>query len=329
VSTYAPIWRHKATRGISRRCLAPVGLPTSNSMPPKRRDDFLNALDATRTSLFTGLGELITALGRWVEANPEAVAKILLWLQESERRQVSPDGSSGRSFLELILPANWIGLRAGVLEKAQQVMVETGVCLAWAPNAQVIEALVRAPDEATRDKELLRHATLILEDLEAVLAEVESPYLGELKEGLSQAVVAYRAGLPMPAQAMAAAIVTTVLEGHYGFEHFKNARQSFGEERPEAAGIWSSRRASVQWAIRMSILNQQHRPIHGRFNRHLTAHDLDSGQYDEVNALTGLLLAGGSLRELQEMYWLAERGGAVSYSLRPLGTNRPGALRAI
>jgi hypothetical protein len=262
--------------------------------------------------------EVAKKLNEWIKANPEAIAKMLLWLQEQEDKGGAERDRDGRSFYELILPANWRTLRAAVLERAQRLMVETGLCLVWVPNAEVIEALVQAPNKAARDQELVHNADSILEDIEGAGEEVLSPHLADLKAGLAQGVDAFRLGLSMPAQAMSAAIVTTILEGHYGFERFGQARRAFGEEHPDEVGLWSSRRASIHWGLRTAILNKQQRPTDGGFSRHSTAHDVGGGQYSQSKALEALLLAAGSLRELQETYWLAERGYVGNYPLRPL-----------
>jgi hypothetical protein len=58
----------------------------------------------------------------------------------------------------------------------------------------------------------------------------------------------------------------------------------------------------------MAILQSRYRPPGAGFNRHLSAHGVDPRQFREPHALEGLMLLGGSIRELHEIYRVAERG---------------------
>jgi hypothetical protein len=271
----------------------------------------------------SGLLGLLLRTGRqlqnWAQENPEAIAKILLWAEEGDSSRSSADGeSSARSFADLILPANWMTLRLGVLNRARHLMTETGICLAWVPGPDVIESIVGASTKEERDQVLIANSDSILDDIEHVVAEVNNPQLLELRSGAEEAVSAFEGGLCMASQAMSAAVITAVLEDHYGFKRFDEARRVFDTEHPNTASVWSSRRIAVQWAIRQAILGPHQRPVDGGFSRHLTAHSVNRTQYNEPNALNALLLAAGSLRELQEIYCVGKRGFAVTAHLQRL-----------
>jgi hypothetical protein len=256
---------------------------------------------------------------RWMKENPEATAKILLWLEEGNRRQSSAEEvMAGRAIVDLFIPSNWRSLRIGVVNRAQLLMVETGICLAWVPGPDVIEALLRASNKEERDETLLTHTDSIVTAVEDVLAEVGHPGLTELTQGVLEAVAALDSGLPMASQAMSAAVITSVLQDHYGFKKFDEARAFFDNEHPGVASMWSSRRALVQWALRHAILGPHQRPADGSFSRHLTAHTVTSAQYTKANALGALLLAAGAVREMQEIYWVGKSGFAATPYLQQL-----------
>jgi hypothetical protein len=259
--------------------------------------------------------ELGARLQRWLDENPEAWAKIQLWFEESSHPPQAERGLAG-SFLDQLLPVNWQTLRIGQLQAAQRLMEETGICLVWVPRAEVIQALLSCANKPEREQALLKHAEEILADIDAILAAASHPQIRELKESGAEAVAAFRSGYERASQALSAAVVSAILEDHYGFEGFGHAREAFEAERPTDVGVWSSRRVSIQVALHRAILRSDQMPPDGGFNRHLTAHSVDGEQYSRPNTLSALLLAAGSLRELQEMYRIGERGFAPTPQLR-------------
>lgn len=274
---------------------------------------------AERKGLLGMLLQLGMEIQRWMETNPEASAKIMLWLEESNARGLASENEQPvRSFFDLILPANWRSLRIGVLNRAQQLMIDDGICLAWVPGPDVLEAIVAAPTREERDQVLVEKADAILRDIDQVVEEVRQPQLDETKAVLIEAVGAFRAGYQVPAQSTAATVITDLLENHYGFRRFAEARDFFDNEHPERAGFWSSRRAAVQWVLRAAILGPHQRTGNGGFSRHLTAHSASRTQYTEAHALEALLLAAGSLREMQEIYRVSEYGFAATPHLSQL-----------
>lgn len=271
-----------------------------------------------------GLGELGARFRGWLEQNPEAVAKILLWLEESSAA-APEEGRPERGFLDQILPSNWQGMRVGVLQETQTLMEETGLCLVWVPGLEVIEALLGAPDRDRRDAVLLANEDGILTAVDSTLALVAHPQLRDLRLSVAEAALALRADLGRASQALSAAAITSILEGHYGFG-FGGARQAFEEEGPASAGLWSARRVWVQASLHRAILRADQVPAEGGFNRHATAHNVEDGQYSRVNSIVGLLLATGALRELQEMYRVGERGFAPTPHLHRLASPDDPAL---
>ena len=182
---------------------------------------------------------------------------------------------------------------------------ETGLCLVWAPEADLVARLVGAAGKEDRDAVLVRNSDPILTSIERVVAEVVHPELRLLRESVIEAVHTARAGYFGASQALSAAILTSVLKEHYGFS-FRLARRAFDTEPPAAADIWSHRRALVQRAIQLSILNSHKHSPDGGFNRHITGHGSDLNHLSEPHSLEALMLVGGTLRELQVVYRIAE-----------------------
>jgi hypothetical protein len=246
----------------------------------------------------------------WIECNPEGAARIALWMEEElgSAEEVGTPADLFRSFVEGLVPPNWWPLRIGMQGEAQRVMTETGICLVWVPPAGVVEAIVIAKSKEDRDKVLLANAVEILDAVDIALSEATHPQLEPTAAAARAALAAQRAGFNGPAQSHTASVLCELIEGHYGFDDFGDARRAFKGEPATAAGLWSSRRASVQQAIFMAIIQSKYRAPDAGFNRHLSAHGVDPRQFCESHAIEGLMLLAGAVRELHEIYRVADCG---------------------
>jgi len=236
------------------------------------------------------------------------------------------DGLLGllRTFFLGVAPPNWQALPVGMNLQADKLICETGLCLVWVPEADVIAELVDSTDKHDRDAVLVRNTDPILDSIERVLTEVAHPQLGLLRESALEAVDTARAGFFGASQTLSATILTAVLEEHYGFT-FGLARQAFESEPPASAGLWSHRRALVQRAIHISILRSDLRSPDGGFNRHISGHGSDLDHLSQPHAVEALMLVGGTLREMHEVYRLAERGFAPTPQIKRSAAARLGA----
>jgi hypothetical protein len=259
----------------------------------------------------------------WFTENPEAVARLMVWASDQIKEDVDEPGflTLGRSFLFTVAPPNWQLLPPDVHGQADRLIRETGLCLVWTPDADVISRLAKAPDKHARDEVLLLHSNRILNSVAARMEEVTRAELERLRDMAVEAVEAHRSGYFAASQTLSAAIVTAVIEDHYGFK-FVTARAAFGAEAPETAGLWSHRRALVQRALHIAIENSWLRTPESGFNRHLTSHGSEPCHYSEIHAIEALLLMAGSLRELNETYRLAEMGFGVSPRLQACAVSR-------
>jgi hypothetical protein len=264
---------------------------------------------APQSSLATWAAELRCRLADWIERNPEGAARIALWMEEELEH---PDERAPvdllHSFIEAVVPRNWWSMGVGLHVQAWKVMAETGVCLIWVPPGEVVEAVLRCDCKQARDEALLANSAQILDSADQALSEAVHPRLDLSVAAACEAVSAQRAGLTRAAQSLTATLLGEIVEGHFGFDDFGSARRAFEREPASSAGLWSTRRAAVQEALLMAILQSRFRPPEAGFNRHLSAHGVDPLQFRESHALEGLMLLAGTLRELHEVYRVAERG---------------------
>lgn len=264
------------------------------------------------------LWRLVRGIGAWAERNPQAVEAILWALSEigTPAGEQEADMPGAKRFLRRVLPANWLEMRIGLQDAARRTMAETGICLAWVPRPDVIAAIVAAKSQEERDRALVSNEAEILADLAAALAEAKSQELMDLAESAQQAVAAYRAGLRRPAQALAGAAITTVLADHFGEKNFAEARRRLTPRAPAAVDLRVARRAMLEWCLLAAIALSYSEPPPG-FNRHLTVHRVGTKQYTDANALAGLMLLVGLLRELHEVYAIGDHGIPLRLRERP------------
>lgn len=254
--------------------------------------------------------ELRRRLDQWIANNPEGAARLALWMEDQMEPSLGPRAPIDhvQSLVETFVPANWWTMRVGLHQQARKLMAQTGICLIWVPPADLVEALVHADGKAAREEVLLAGSGEILDSIERVLADATHPRLGPSVAAAQEAVEAQRAGLTRAAQSLSASLLGEIVEVHFGYEDFGAARRAFAQEPATGSSFWSSRRTAVQEALRIAILQSKFRPAEAGFNRHLSAHRVDPAQFCEPHALEGLMLLGGALRELHDVYRVAERG---------------------
>jgi hypothetical protein len=282
------------------------------------------AVELSLPSQLTQLGhELRARIRRWAERNPEGMARLSHWV--FNRLPAVEEGlnllSLMRSFVLNFAPPNWYSLPPEFVARADRLVCKTGLCMIWVPGPEVVAKLLQAPDKATRDAVLVDCRAEILDSLDARLAEVMHPELAGLRALAAEAAQAARFGVPAAAQALAAAVISGIVNDHYGLS-FGSAREEFEIEAPATAGFWSHRRTLVQRSLQLAILKSGNRPADGGFNRHLSSHGSDPSHYGEVHAIEALLLMTGALRELEESYLIAELGFAASAPLRDFAARR-------
>jgi hypothetical protein len=261
-----------------------------------------------RDELIAPFQRLMRGIGGWAERNPEAFGTILWALSEvATPRDQERDMRGVERFLRRVLPANWLEMSVGLQNAARRTMAETGVCLAWVPRPEVVAAIVATKERDDRDTVLVSNEMEILDDLTSALAQATSVELTDLVESAEEAVAAYRAGLPRASQALAGAAITTVLADHFGEDNFAEARKRLTPPGTVTVDLRVARRAMIEWCLLAAIALSYSEAPPG-FNRHVTAHRVGHEQYTDANALAGLMLLAGLLREVHEVYSIGDHG---------------------
>jgi hypothetical protein len=261
----------------------------------------------TRANDTTGgvLGPLrgtLDRIGRWLEEHPRETDGLMYMLEQAAAAPVEGETAPERFFRGL-MPPNWWELTPSEQVEAKTLVEETGLPLIWVPRSNVVRAMVLAGgDKNARDAALTAMRELVIEDVDAILRECTAERVASLADAGLEAAAAAHHGHSRASQALAAAIVGEVLAVHFGLPKFAQARARLEDELPAAVSQRFWRRASLQSGLLAAIATSWTDPPPEGFNRHLSAHGVAPDQYTETNALEALLLVGGIVRELHEVY---------------------------
>ncbi|GAA0897750.1 hypothetical protein [Pseudonocardia zijingensis] len=202
-------------------------------------------------------------------------------------------------------PPNWIDLGDGA-EFDLLRLAEAGLPTAWVPRADVLQELLKAP-EAERVAIFAERRAEILTDCRDVLSGVTSTELTEQVELLEEALLVAEQNKLAAAQALAAAIVDTVMRISIVPEKIRGYYKKVQEEiesRHENATLLELRWCAVHLPLTRALEYfdpTQGIPIPERFNRHASIHAVGRVQYTPANAIIAIALATSLVREVHEL----------------------------
>ncbi|MFI8085804.1 hypothetical protein ACIF6L_34070 [Kitasatospora sp. NPDC086009] len=235
-------------------------------------------------------------------------------IAEEINRIVAKDLFAGfagvRKLIKDWLPDNLTGLDAKQWTWLLRVAAKDGICLAWAPRAEIVDALLALPSTEARRQYLADHRLEMVEDVEASLEEVDHPELLDLRTLTLQAAACIRDGHDAPAQALLGNVLDTLMATHgrawlrsYFPQGTFPADPNTGSHKV-IIGVLGAYTGSSQLRRLSAILlvtamknvflngvNRQH-----TFNRHLSAHKASTHTYRSEFAFAALLNTQALLR---------------------------------
>ncbi len=175
----------------------------------------------------------------------------------------------------------------------------------WVPGAPTLRALVRA-NPKDRAEVLITHRGNVLDDCDAALAVIDQGPCLEHAHLLTQAVAAVRAGVPGPAQALAANVIDTAIRASMSpWQSYKHWLRMQPDDTDFTIG--QLRHIATMAPVRPTLNNfRDGDPIPATFNRHATTHAVGAIQYTKLNALVAVLLAVSITREFHEQHLEAQ-----------------------
>ncbi|MFF7966740.1 hypothetical protein ACFZC3_15410 [Streptomyces sp. NPDC007903] len=288
--------RHIASVGSIRDRLDDM-MPTVSAMPPAF--DVSGVVEQVRQAAFLGSSlpgyDFAPDLGRMLNAGRQTWMASFRVAVEAARR---------------FIPENLRDLSFGELRKVFQINEEDGTSLAWAPRASIVAELMQAPDMAARSTLLVAHAAEISSDLDTSLGSVVLPEHRDLRAMLLQATEALRAGLWVPAQAAASAVLDPVVNVRMleflAYTGRGSRDQTRAHFRPIEAAAWKEATFAeaglvlVGAGISTAFGYWKRGKGLASFSRNGSAHHADDGAYSPAHAVRAVLIAHAALRWLDE-----------------------------
>jgi hypothetical protein len=210
------------------------------------------------------------------------------------------------------LPANWRDT-PGILLTEAVTVINDGIPLIWVPRAAIVTDLVSAQGAAARAAILVVASAEISDDCSAALAEITRPELKPLAALAARTACSLRAGLPEPAQALAANVFDaclremasrgTILEPVSNRSWYGRVRKQIEPVEDETL-LTEFRQACVMAPVLPALKDYMPgNPPPGTFARHATAHCASLDQYTDANAVISVMLATSVLREADQSDW--------------------------
>jgi hypothetical protein len=132
-------------------------------------------------------------------------------LLEWQHQQWAPFFESLRKAIKSWLPPNWQDVDLPGNHLIETILLDEGMPLAWVPSAEVLTAILKAPDAAVRRKIIGRRWRRIVSDCEACLGEVTNTDLKPHCGFASDIARALCEGHAAAAQALAANLLDSII----------------------------------------------------------------------------------------------------------------------
>ena len=212
--------------------------------------------------------------------------------------------------LRRLIPDNLRGLSVHELRRVAEISAAERWALAWAPRAEIVQAVLAADSAETRQEVLVQRMPEVLDDCEGVLRTVKVPALAELSDFALQAVGACQAGHEGAAQALATNVLDTAIDKHLGTVlqltasgATRKAKEAFGRQLDDETTLLLWRRIVSCSGIPPSYDSYVYEERAAWYSRHGTAHCVNGNLYSAANALRSILLVTSLLR------WMSEEMG--------------------
>jgi hypothetical protein len=208
-------------------------------------------------------------------------------------------------FLARLYPANLRGIEGLDFEEVETVVMLDGIALYGVPRQEIAEKLIRAGSSAARREVLGRRWKAISADCRAAVesctssAPTVAPYLAFALAALD----ALDAGHPRAAQAMAATVLDTVVNGYLGVQRYKYTPNKSGTRTNAEYQELEIRRfiaTAPLWQAYQSYDAGKGEAVPTTFSRHASVHGVSAKQYSRRNAVQAVLFVSSLLLFLDE-----------------------------
>jgi hypothetical protein len=207
-----------------------------------------------------------------------------------------------------IYPANLQAIEGLEFQEVEQVVMLDGISLYGIPRTAIAQSLIEADSTSARREILGRRWKAISADCRATLDDCESPSVASYVPFALAALDALDGGNPQAAQALAASVLDTVVNGYFGNKRYDltpNRRTTTTAEY-ENFTVREFIAFAPLWQAYQKYRVEDGDPIPRTFSRHASVHGVHSRQFSRRNAVQVLMFVCGLLLFLDEEASVAE-----------------------
>ncbi|WP_418057443.1 hypothetical protein [Pimelobacter simplex] len=184
----------------------------------------------------------------------------------------------------------------------EEVVMLDGIALYGVPRREIAERVLRAESTAARRDILGRRWKAISSDCRAALASCSSSIVAPYLRFAVGALDALDGGNPDAAQAMAASVLDTVVNGYFGKQRYDltpNKRTTDASEYDNFTMLEFIAFAPL-WKAYQQYRPENGDPVPRTFSRHASVHGVSSRQFSRRNAVQAVLFVSSLLIFLDE-----------------------------
>lgn len=256
----------------------------------------------------SGIGQSnLTALNSVLAKNADfgfnnTAAKIAAQFAARQNSLLASIGPKLASLKFNIYPANLQGIEGLRIEEVEAVVMLDGIALYGVPRQEITEKLIRAESTAARRKILGRRWKAIASDCRAALEGCKSASIATYVSFAVSALDALDSGNHQAAQALAASVLDTVVNGYFGKERYALTpnRTTTTAAEYDKFTVREFIVFAPLWQAYQKYKVEDGDPIPRTFSRHASVHGISSRQFSKRNAVQSLLFISSLLLFLDE-----------------------------
>lgn len=251
-----------------------------------------------------GLGQSnLTALNAALAKNVDfgfggAAAKLAFQFASQQASWLKTIGPLLEKLQTGFYPANLEDIENLLFEEVEAVVMLDGIALYGVPRTEIAEKLICAETTQARRAILGRRWKAISADCRAAMEGCTSASVANYISFAVAALDALDSEHTEAAQALAASLLDTLINGYFGSDRYKYTPDMKGKRTTEEYDNFTMREFiafAPLWKAYQKFKTEDGDPIPNTFSRHASVHGVSTRQFSRRNAMQALLFVTGLL----------------------------------
>jgi hypothetical protein len=232
----------------------------------------------------------------------KTAAKLAAQFAERQSSWLKTIGPTLAKLKSSFYPDNLLAIEDLEFEEVEEVVMLDGIALYGVPRTELCEKLIRAETTSARRDILGRRWKAISADCRTAVAGCDSATVAPYVSFVIAALDALDAENPKAAQAMAASVLDTVVNGYFGNERYKLTpnNKTKGTTEFEKFTLKEFIAFAPLWQAYQKYKTKDRDAVPSTFSRHATVHGVSQRQFSRRNAVQAVLFVSSLLLFLDE-----------------------------